>query len=492
MSSEAEFIAKEISQKLGNIIGVRVYVTLIDEKGQFVFFDSAFEAYRNFIRDFVKNNSKYLGIGDHSIPISNQNIMFFKTTTDSVTVLYNPKGKIGQLFAFKKIMNDYNAKLNNLVQMSHEMAPQVEPVPTVQELPLIEIKTPVISRDLKYLSSIKIIKAKKSPIKEKFTFIEGLVLQKSTENPWLSDLMKLVDAPKPEILDALYNLNQRQLLQFETHELWKISCLECKTSALKFIPKFLASKKPEKIRFQVFPEGCKHTCISFFDKKKKLNTQKIEKLGEFKDALDITNISLESLVTFFGQDLFFNMFHAIFFRVPIIFIGDDIESNIRAIITLLQKIFPTLEYGNGISSIQLAKYLENPKPYEDNLIIDFYSNVISDPYPEGEYFNFESKLFTKILKIKEINMQVLATNKEFERLILDTDKILSEIKEIPEISEDTLIKKMKAEYDMTIDRSEIPIIQKIAEIYYGIDVSKKIKRTLSGQMGGFFDTFHSS
>jgi hypothetical protein len=96
-------------------------------------------------------------------------------------------------------------------------------------------------------------------------------------------------------------------------------------------------------------------------------------------------------------------------------------------------------------------------------------------------------LFTKILKIKEINMQVLATNREFERLILITDKILSEIKDMPEISEDTLIKKMKAEQDITIDRSEIPIIQKLAEIYYAIDVSKKIKRTLSGQLSGFFD-----
>jgi hypothetical protein len=490
MSSEIEIIAKEISHKLGTMIGVRVYVTLVDEKGYFIFFDAAFEAYRNFIQDFVKSNSKYLGIGDHSIPISAQNIMFFKTTAESVTVLYNPKGKIGQLLVFKSIMNDYNAKLNNLVQMFHELGPQVGTAPIVQEVPQIEIKTPIISRDPKYQGAIKIINIK-IPQKEKFTFLEGLILQKSTEKPKLSDLMKLVDAPKPEILVALYNLNQRQLLQFEAHELWKISCLECKTYALKFIPKFLAWKTPEKIRFQVSPVGCGHTYIAFFDKKMKMNTKKIEKLGAFKDALDITNISLESLIAFFGQDLFFNMFHAIFFRIPILFIGDDIESNIRAIIKFLQKIFPTLEYGNGISSIQIEKYLENPKLYEDNLIIDFYSNVISEPYPDREYFNFESKLFKEILKIKDINMQVLATNREFERLILDTDKILSEIKEIPEISEDILIKNMKTEQNITIERSEIPIIQKIAEIYYEIDVSKKIKRTLSGQLGGFFDTFNS-
>ncbi|MDD1778428.1 MAG: hypothetical protein LUQ65_09705, partial [Candidatus Helarchaeota archaeon] len=61
--------------------------------------------------------------------------------------------------------------------------------------------------------------------------------------------------------------------------------------------------------------------------------------------------------------------------------------------------------------------------------------------------------------------------------------------DIPEISEDILIKKMKTEQKITIEHSEIPIIQKIAEIYYEIDVSKKILRTLSGQLGGFFDTF---
>ncbi|MDD1779402.1 MAG: hypothetical protein LUQ65_14665, partial [Candidatus Helarchaeota archaeon] len=350
MSSESEILAKEISNKLGTIIGVRVYVALMDQNGHFVFFDAAFEAYRNFIQDFVKSYSKYIGIGDHSIPMSNQNIMFFKTTAESITVLYNPKGKIGQLFAFKKIMNDYNEKLNHLIQISQELSPQGEAAPGVLEVPQIEIKTPVISRDLKTLRAIRIIVNKKVPFKEKFTFLEGMILKTCGENPGCLDLMNSVDAKKPEILDTLYNLNQKQFLQFEAHELWKISCLECKTYALKFIPKFLARKAPEKIRFQVFPDGCEHTCIAFFDKKKKINAKKIEKLGEFNDALDITNISLESLVAFFGQDLFFNMFHAIFFRIPILFIGDDIESDIRAIIKFLQKIFPTLEYGNGISN----------------------------------------------------------------------------------------------------------------------------------------------
>lgn len=488
MNEEVASLAKELSSKLGNLVGVRVYITITDQNGNSVFNDTSLEVHKDFIQNFVKNNFNYLNIGDHSIPLSNKNIIFFKTTDSSVAVLHNPKGKIGQLLLFRKIMEDYTDLMKDTLNFNDNV--QVKPVEEVPEevlIPQTKIISPIVSKKEKFLDTIYPFFNKKAKIKEKFTFNESNILRKIDENNSINNIFKGLDIDEMEIMDAIYKFKQKGLIGFFKHEILKISCAECNKYCYRLIPRYLTKKDREKVRFQIFPEGCEHTCITFLDKKDKFITKKIEKLMSSKDEQDFTNLTIRDLISFLGQDLFFNIFHSLFYQTPIIFIGEDIESHIKEMAQFFERIFPNIEYGNSINNITSDDYEKNRKQYENHLIIDFDSNIAKDPYKEKEHFIFEEKLFHKILKLENDNMQILGANAEFEELIINTDMILNELRGISEISEDNLIKKMKEDYELIIDHSEIPIIMKIAEIYYETDVSKKIKRTVTGKMSDFFD-----
>ncbi len=486
MSNPVYDIVKKITQKLGELLGVRVYITITDSDGNFIASDSIFEEYKNFIQDFIKNNFKYLKTGDHSIPLSSQNIIFFKTTDNSITVLYNPMGKIGQLLTFKSIMNNYIEPLENSVATGiNDTQEQVEETPIILEVPPKEIEIPIISRKERTFTKIKPILKRKLKEKEKFSLEEAQVLRMCDGTHNLTELKKSVDITDTQILDWMFNFYTKKIIDFEDCEYISMQCTDCKNSVYLFIPKIILDKFGDKIRVQFFPEECDHTCLAVIDKKLKIKTKEIEQLQERTDKLDLNNLSIRNLISFFGQDLFFNIFHAIFFKFSIAFIAE--KEIVKHITEFLKKIFGDLHYQENIFSIDLEELEKNNSKYKDFLIIDFDSNIAIDPYEDRETFNFEFNLFKKILSNKDENLQILDTYSEFEKLILHTDTILKEIEKVEEISEDDLIKLMKVAHDITIDRAEIPIIKKLSEIYYNTDISSKLKSTITSKVSGLFD-----
>jgi predicted Zn-ribbon and HTH transcriptional regulator len=493
MDERIDNLANEISGIMRELIGVRVYTMFSDANGNLIFSDSIFETHKELIRTFIKSNFNYLKVGEHSIPLSSENIVFFRTSDSSVTVLHNPKGRIGQLLRFKSIMNKYCDRLEQFFVNFIPMESQpVESVPVIVEIPIQEIKLPILSKKESTYSQIRLDHGKKFSGKEKFTFEEAGILRYSEGDHTLLDLFKANTDTEIQLFEMLLKLNTKKIIKFKGHELLKIKCPECKNSGYQFIPNYLLDKNKERIRVQLAPEGCDHTFVAFIDKKLRVKTKKLVPLLYPRDKLELLKLSIENLIAFFGQDLFLNIFHAITFLVPIVFVGDSIEEHIRKLTEFLKRFFPNLAYGVHLLCINQAEYEKNYKNYTHCLVIDFNSHISIDPYEEKEYFDFEYKLFKEVLKIERTNVQVLKVNSEFEALILHTDKILNEIAPMEEISEDDLIQRMKENYDLTIKHEEIPIIQQLAEIYYDTDISKKVIRTVSGQLGSFFDSIRAA
>jgi len=478
-------VGKSIMDKMGKLTGVRVYVSITDREGNFIYFDSAFENYKDFIKDFVQANFLYLSHGDHSIPLSSENIIFFKSTAHAMIILFNPKGKIGQLLTFKSMVNEYSDSIERCTLKIESVSIEMSAKSSISlEMPPMEIKVPIFSRREKMFKNIKPTLGKKFKGKEKFNFEETLVLNKCDGNQSLFDILESPDLKDFEIIDILHKFFSKKVVLIEDYQILKVPCPQCKNSANIFIPKFILDNLETNLRVQLFPEGCEHTYVAFIDKKLKIKTKIMENLFSFHDSLDISNLSIKNLISFFGQDVFFALFHALFFQLNVIFIGE--AEFVKDIIQFLKKIFPQIEYKQQISSIERDEFKKNSKKYKDYLIIDFDSNIIIDPYQE-KLFDFELKLFKKILEIEDENLQILQTNSEFERLILLTDMILKEIKSFSQISEDILIDNMKVLYKITIERYEIPIIKKLAEIYYDTDISKKVTETVLGTVSGWLD-----
>ncbi|MFX1450269.1 MAG: hypothetical protein ACFFCM_05480, partial [Promethearchaeota archaeon] len=251
-------VAKSIMDKMGKLTGVRVYVSIADRKGDILFSDSAFENYKDFIKTFVQVNFDYLRQGDHSIPLSSENIIFFKSSDNSMIILYNPKGKIGQLLTFKSMLDQYSNSIENC-------AVKIESIPlkTVDQLsqpfglPLVELKIPIIShRDKLYKNLIPILD-KKIIKQAKFSLSDGLILNKCDGNQNLFDITKSVESKDAEVLDLLSTFVEKKQLFFKDYESLKISCPLCKNFAFVFIPKFILDKYTD-LRVQCNPEDCEH------------------------------------------------------------------------------------------------------------------------------------------------------------------------------------------------------------------------------------------
>lgn len=101
-------ISKRVAQEMGGILGVRVYISVLDPQGRILITDSAYdEELTNFLFNFVSKNYQFLDYGDHSFPISGKNLAIFRLS-NSVLTLFTLKGHLGQLLAFKSKIDKYD------------------------------------------------------------------------------------------------------------------------------------------------------------------------------------------------------------------------------------------------------------------------------------------------------------------------------------------------------------------------------------------------
>jgi len=500
-SEELSEVTKEIVSKLGSILGVRVYVAVADRLGNLILSDRELDQFNEFMSSFVKSNFKYLKVGDHSMPISGKNIMFFRISDKAMVIIYSAKGRVGQLLSFKSLMPKYQNIIDKFVRdiepepISVEL--EVEKVlPASVAIPAVPVRTvekKVFSRKMEFFKEIYPKVTKKLKDSAKFSLTISVILNYSNGNNSFSDLFDKVNISYEEFIDEFYRLYKAKMVETPDYELVQGLCPNCKKIFYQFVPNRLLDVSPKGIlRFQPDSPEDEHTFYVLYDKKRKMKPKTLPKFRAFQDEIDFSNLSVEKLIKFFGQDVFFNIFHAIFFKYSVIFLmGTDLMAQIGQINNYMNQFFGDKKAGESERIIALSReeYIKQSKKYEDCLVIDLHSNiVINEPY-ETEDLDFELRLFKKVLQEKEDKSQILKTYSEFERLVLATDTILTEIEMYKEINEDELIELMKTKHKMQLERSEIPIIKELADIYYSIDIRKKIIKTLVGRASDFFQSF---
>ena len=111
MESPVESIVKEISKEMSDLLLKRVYVGIMDRIGQIYYADDSLDTHTDFITNFIKNNFNVLDVGDHSIPLSNVNLIFFKTSKNFAVILFTREGRVGQLLAFKRRMEEFGKRI---------------------------------------------------------------------------------------------------------------------------------------------------------------------------------------------------------------------------------------------------------------------------------------------------------------------------------------------------------------------------------------------
>ena len=100
-------IIKEMKKDLSQLTSARAYVAIIDATSQIRYIDSDLDEFEEFIVNFNNTSFGILKVGDHSIPIGGQNLLFLKLSPKFMLILYTKKGKVGELIPVKKKLDHY-------------------------------------------------------------------------------------------------------------------------------------------------------------------------------------------------------------------------------------------------------------------------------------------------------------------------------------------------------------------------------------------------
>ena len=242
-----------------------------------------------------------------------------------------------------------------------------------------------------FFETIKPIKDKSPKKNIKLTMDQGAVMEDSDGE---TNLVQILDKNKmnySNLVKILDFLIDQKLIKFPDHEFVKVHCPECKKEAYLFIPNFIKENCVKFIRAQIFPLECDHTFIALFDKKLKVITKPIQKLLKRRDVLDITDINIQTLISYFGQDLTFYIFHEVFYEKNVIFIAS--WNIIQYFVAYIDSIFRDYATNPVITSIDLEEFEKNSKQYKDDLIIDLNSLISLDPSDKELTFGFQVTLF---------------------------------------------------------------------------------------------------
>ncbi|MHA1301247.1 MAG: hypothetical protein ACTSO9_17635 [Candidatus Helarchaeota archaeon] len=463
-----------IGNKIGSFIGVRVYVAIADPNGKILAFQDGIAPFKDLIENFVGTNFPYLKFGDHSIPLSGHNLIFFRSER-AVLALYSPKGKYGQLLSFKAKFNEYASEIDELVgEVSYNKE--------IVTKKIVEKAQPELKYSRDRWQIIPIFSVKLTG-KEKLSLDEANILNACDGNATVKKIAEDLQIKLTDLIDTLLKYYHKGWIRFPNFYPITVSCPDCKAKYPLFIPKIVYERNPSNyIRMQIPPEKCDHTFLVFIDKDMKIKTEKLVYFKKFTDDIDFFNLSIETLLKFFGQDLISNMFYTLLLKKQILIIEkqEKTENKTEYLAEFLKNIFPNLEYGKNILAMTPEEYKKNWKKQKESLIIDLDSNiVINEPFKK-EKFEVITEILKEALKEKDEKQQILKLNHEVERFLLLTEPVISVVeKHKGIIVEAELIEKIREEFNLELRIEEIPLIKELIKVYYNKDMSKKIVSELA-------------
>ena len=107
MEDQIYEVCRDLTDTVGNLLMRKVYIAVLDRIGQLYYADPDLDDMIEFVQTYTRTNFKVLASGDHSIPLSNLNLVFFKVSDNIMVTLFMKEGRVGQLLTFKRKMGPY-------------------------------------------------------------------------------------------------------------------------------------------------------------------------------------------------------------------------------------------------------------------------------------------------------------------------------------------------------------------------------------------------
>ncbi len=178
-------IANEIIEYMNKILSKATYLGIFGENDKVYYMQGALKKYLPFLQSYIEENFSLLGIGDHSIPLSGVNLVFFKTSEHSIVVLHTREGPVGQLLAFKSRMFRFADRIEDEI---------------IQATP---VKKEAESRKTITVSAERIPVLTVSIDKKKFPMDEASILHKIDSKKTITEICEETKIPRLKVNEIL-------------------------------------------------------------------------------------------------------------------------------------------------------------------------------------------------------------------------------------------------------------------------------------------------
>lgn len=211
MTEEALYqISKSIVSEIGPMLTSRPYIALIDKFGKIQYLDETVEKYRDFMSSFVQRNFSFLRVGDHSIPISGLNMVFFKLSNKIVLVMFMKQGLVGQLLAFKNKMEKFASKIDqHITLVPPEGVEGGVEVERVEKEEVIEEEMPEEEEEVKVIPKL----VKKIRKKDKFPLKDIVVLNLCDGKNSIKKISEEANVDQMMVWDVLENYKKKKYIK---------------------------------------------------------------------------------------------------------------------------------------------------------------------------------------------------------------------------------------------------------------------------------------
>jgi len=180
----------ELKYKMMRISVTVPAVALVGKNSEIRYMDPEILDQEKYIKEYINTNFSLIAVGEYSLPFSGLLLGFFKISVEAVLVAFLPEGKIGNLLAFRGVIDSMIQKIDTsliafqkteeIENMAYKVirlrklsdddlvaaAPAIEEMEVIAEEPTQDIKLSQIypRLDDKYA-------------KKKFSFKESLIIQ---------------------------------------------------------------------------------------------------------------------------------------------------------------------------------------------------------------------------------------------------------------------------------------------------------------------------
>jgi len=213
-------VVKKLKEKMTKLFPeLTTQIAIVDSLADIKYIDSELEKQRlAYIKDYVSANFDLIEVNQYSLPLSGILLGFFKISERVMLVLYSKTGKIGNLLAYRGIIESFTSKIDEALDLMQEIydieslaydiirLKKVKTIKTSTATPAITIDSADrVSTMPTQISSPDQIYPKLIPkyAKKKFSFKESLVLQHADGKNSVEEISEKCNFQRQEVLEII-------------------------------------------------------------------------------------------------------------------------------------------------------------------------------------------------------------------------------------------------------------------------------------------------